>query len=95
MNAQSAASTSNASVLEMRQRLRWRARRGLLENDLLLTRYLDQNEIQMTDSEVWAFYQLLELPDNDLFDLLLQRKEPEGELDCETVQQLLHKLRIS
>ena len=35
-----------------RARLRWRARRGLLENDLILTRFLDAHEAAMTDDEV-------------------------------------------
>ena len=54
-----------------RARLRWRGRRGLLENDLLLTRFLDQHEETLTDEEVEAFSILLELPDNDLLNLLL------------------------
>ena len=32
-----------------RTRLRWRARRGLLENDLMLTKYLDTYESALTD----------------------------------------------
>ncbi len=57
-----------------RTRLRWRARRGLLENDLILTRFLDRYQDQMTDADVAGFDQLLELTDNDLLDLLLNRK---------------------
>lgn len=60
-----------------RARLRWRARRGLLENDLIITRYLDACEDQLTDEDVTALTQLFELGDNDLLDLLLARKEPE------------------
>ena len=76
-----------------RTRLRWRARRGLLENDLLVTRFLDAHETTLTDDEVDAFSRLLDLPDNDLMDLLLARKEPEGELDLPDVHALLMKLR--
>jgi antitoxin CptB len=76
-----------------RARLRWRGRRGLLENDLILTRFLDQHEITMTDEEVDAFSILMELPDNDLLNLLLARNEPEGEVDQVHVQALLKKLR--
>jgi antitoxin CptB len=76
-----------------RARLRWRGRRGLLENDLILTRFLDQHEITMTDEEVDAFSILMELPDNDLLNLLLARNEPEGELDRVHVHALLEKLR--
>ena len=35
-----------------RARLRWRARRGLLENDIILTRFLDAHETELTDEEV-------------------------------------------
>jgi len=59
-----------------RVRLRWRARRGLLENDLILTQYLDTFEKELTDVEVGALTQLFELGDNELLDLLLGRIEP-------------------
>jgi antitoxin CptB len=76
-----------------RARLRWRSRRGLLENDLILTRFLDANEQSMTDDEVDAFTRLLDLPDNDLMNLLLSGKEPEGELDVPDVHAILARLR--
>lgn len=76
-----------------RARLRWRGRRGLLENDLLLTRFLDQHEETLTDEEVEAFSVLLELQDNDLLNLLLARSEPEGESDLPHVRALLTRLR--
>jgi antitoxin CptB len=76
-----------------RARLRWRGRRGLLENDLLLTRFLDQHEETLTDEEVEAFSILLELPDNELLNLLLARSEPEGEADVPQVHALLIRLR--
>jgi antitoxin CptB len=63
-----------------RARLRWRARRGLLENDLIISRFLDKHEIALTDEEVDAFSRLMELGDNELMDLLLARKELEGEV---------------
>lgn len=76
-----------------RARLRWRSRRGLLENDLILTRFLDGNEQNLTDEEVDAFTRLLDLPDNDLMNLLLSGKEPEGELDVPHVHAILARLR--
>ncbi|RBA23426.1 succinate dehydrogenase assembly factor 2 [Herminiimonas fonticola] len=76
-----------------RARLRWRGRRGLLENDLLLTRFLDQHEETLTDEEVEAFSILLELPDNDLLNLLLSRTEPQDETDVPHVRALLTRLR--
>lgn len=76
-----------------RARLRWRARRGLLENDLIITRFLDAHEEGLTDVEVEAFSILMELPDNDLLNLLLARNEPEGESDLPHVRALLARMR--
>ncbi|AKQ56536.1 succinate dehydrogenase assembly factor 2 [Bordetella hinzii] len=76
-----------------RARLRWRARRGLLENDLIITRYLDANELQLTDEDVSALTQLFELGDNDLLDLLLARKEPEGALDTPRLRAIIARMR--
>lgn len=78
-----------------RTRLRWRARRGLLENDLLITRFLDANEEQLTDDDVDGLAKLFELGDNDLLDLLLSRTEPEGELDCREVRDVLSRIRAA
>nr|WP_188130259.1 succinate dehydrogenase assembly factor 2 [Massilia mucilaginosa] len=73
--------------------MRWRSRRGLLENDLILTRFLDAHEEGLTDDEVDALTRLLDLADNPLMDLILARKEPEGEVDLPHVRALLERLR--
>ncbi|MBB5607691.1 MULTISPECIES: succinate dehydrogenase assembly factor 2 [unclassified Janthinobacterium] len=78
-----------------RARLRWRSRRGLLENDIILTRFLDAYETELTDEEVDALTRLLDLSDNALMDLVLARKEPEGEVDLPHVHALLQRLRIA
>jgi antitoxin CptB len=76
-----------------RTRLRWRARRGLLENDLMLTKYLDTYESDLTDVDVSALTQLFELGDNELLDLLLARLEPSGALDRPAVHAVLAGIR--
>lgn len=76
-----------------RARLRWRARRGLLENDLIITRFLDAHESTLSDDEVDAFSRLMELSDNDLMGLLLSHKELENELDLPHVRALVARLR--
>jgi antitoxin CptB len=58
-----------------RTRLRWRARRGLLENDLILSRFLDRQLELMTDDDVQGFDELLEVTDNELLDLILARTQ--------------------
>ena len=76
-----------------RARLRWRSRRGLLENDIILTRFLDAHEESLTDEEVDALSRLLDLADNPLMDLILERAEPEGDVDLPQVRALLARLR--
>ena len=77
------------------RRLRWRARRGLLENDLILGRFLDRPGDRLGVDEALALDALLELPDNELLDLLLARKEPGGALDDNFVRALLSRLRAA
>jgi antitoxin CptB len=54
-------------------RLRWRCRRGMLENDLVLARFLDRRADTLTEADVAALDRLLDLPDNDLWDVLSGR----------------------
>ena len=78
--------------IELR-RLRWRARRGLLENDLIIERFLTAHGAGLQRRELDALAQLLDLPDNDLLDLLLARNEPGAELDSIDIHALLARLR--
>ena len=67
-------------------KLKWRCRRGMLENDLLIEKFF-------TRVQADALLQLMNLADNDLLDLLLARKEPSGDLDSQPVRQVLALLR--
>ena len=58
-------------------RLRWRARRGLLENDILLSRFFQTELMQLTGEELNWLDELLRLDDNELLDLLMGRKVSE------------------
>jgi antitoxin CptB len=74
-------------------KLKWRCRRGLLENDLLIERFFSRHEAGLTVRQADALNELMELPDNDLLDLLLRRREPEGAIDTRDVKQVLEMLR--
>ena len=78
-----------------RRRLRWRARRGLLENDVIITRFLERNGDQMTGDEMVSFEALLDLPENELLDLVLARCELPAALDIPDVREMLDRLRAS
>lgn len=56
-------------------RIRWHARRGLLENDLILTRFLDAQLAVLNATEMALLEELLRWGDNDLLDVLLERKQ--------------------
>lgn len=56
------------------ERIRWRSRRGLLEMDIILNRFLEQHLTHLTEGEIKIFDALLQLPDNDLLDLAMARK---------------------
>jgi antitoxin CptB len=58
-------------------RLRWRCRRGLLENDLILERFMEARGPRISDDEVAGLDRLLRLSDNELWDLLAGRVEPD------------------
>ncbi len=77
-----------------RRRLRWRARRGLLENDVIITRFLERHGDQITSDEMVSFEALLDLPDNELLDLFLARCELPAALDVPDVRALLQRLRV-
>jgi succinate dehydrogenase flavin-adding protein (antitoxin of CptAB toxin-antitoxin module) len=57
-------------------RIRWRCRRGLLELDLVLARFLERRFDGLDGEMVRRFDELLDQPDNDLLDLALGRAEP-------------------
>jgi antitoxin CptB len=74
-------------------RLKWRCRRGLLENDLFIERFFRHHEETLTTSQAAGLNALMDLADNDLLDLFLVRKEPTGELDRPEVREVLAQLR--
>jgi antitoxin CptB len=76
------------------RRLRWRCRRGLLENDIFIDRFFEQHEASLTTPLVQGLLLLMDLSDNDLLDLLLARKEPEGDLAVPDVMQVLSMMRV-
>ena len=65
-----------------RNRLRWKCRRGLLELDIVLGRYLEKRPQDRLLSE------LLETPDNELWDIISGRSDDYDRRFEETVARL-------
>ena len=55
-------------------KLKWRCRRGLLENDLFIERFFRRFETRLTLRQGEALSTLMDLGDNDLLDLHLSRQ---------------------
>ncbi len=56
------------------RRLAWRCRRGLLELDIVLQRFVALEFTNLSSQELTALDALLALPDNDFWDLLVNEK---------------------
>ncbi|QWE27820.1 succinate dehydrogenase assembly factor 2 [Polynucleobacter sp. AM-7D1] len=78
-------------------RLKSDARRGLLENDLILQRFFERHGSQLNAEDGKVLSQLLALEDNDLMDLLIGRKDSVASLEKESQEAafkaVLQKLR--
>ena len=77
-------------------KLRWRCRRGLLENDLFIERFLERFATTLTVSQSLALGELMDLSDNDLLDLHLARQslaQIDVNLDRDDIREVLKMLR--
>ena len=57
-------------MTEELNRLRWRCRRGLLELDIVLARFIEHHYIHLSVEEKKAFVDLLVEADNDLWEMI-------------------------
>ena len=83
------------SPLEL-SRLRWRTRRGLLENDLFIERFFKKFEATLTVRHANGLNALMSLADNDLLDLHLGRKtiaQVQADLDTDEAREVLKMLK--
>ena len=79
-------------------KLKWRCRRGLLENDLFIERFFRKFESSLTVRQSQGLNALMDLSDNDLLDLHLGRKplvDVSPELNRADVQEVLKMLRTT
>lgn len=69
-------------------RVRWRCKRGMLELDIVLQRFVDKHYTQLNEIELQQFDTLLNLPDNDLWDMITAKKEM-GDIKLQPMLRLL------
>ena len=75
-------------------KLRWRCRRGLLENELFIERFFNRHAAELTVGQARGMYALMELADNDLLDVLLGRPHTQEVTEDMQVQSVLHLLKV-
>jgi antitoxin CptB len=91
----SCASPDDAISERALSKLRWRSRRGLLENDLFVERFFTRYASELTVRQGNSLNALMDLSDNDLLDVHLGRKKLQAvraDLDTPDVQQILKML---
>ena len=62
-----------------RDRIKWHCRRGLLELDLVLERFVTRHLDTLNAAQTEVFIELLAYEDNDLLDMVMGRAEPVNE----------------
>ena len=58
-------------------RMRWAARRGMLELDLVLEPYVEARYADLDEDDRVRFHRLMECEDQDLFGWFMQRQRPD------------------
>ena len=77
------------------RRLAWRCRRGLLELDIVLQRFIATHFDDLSQLELVAFDALLSLPDNDFWNLISNNSLQQN-IDADAVQkQVINKLNVN
>jgi antitoxin CptB len=69
-------------------RVRWHCRRGLLELDIVLNRFLDRHFETLAPQKRAALNRLLDYPDNELWDLV-SGKQPPPDADTACIIRLI------
>lgn len=74
-------------------RMRWAARRGMLELDLVLEPFVDSQYAHLDQRDRHSFQQLMLCEDQDLFAWLMLRGVPDDEELTGIVSQICHFAR--
>jgi antitoxin CptB len=77
------------SATERQARLKWNCRRGMLELDIILGKFLNEYFPGLSESDKTAFENLLACQDQDLFNWLVHKQIPTDPSCVHIVAQIL------
>ena len=71
------------------ERVRWRCRRGLLELDIVLGRFVEQHYAGLEKAQQAVFDALLDMPDTELWDMITGKTPAPHDSEHYAVLELL------
>ena len=74
-------------------KLKWRCRRGLLENDLFVQRFFARYEAKLSVHQATGLSALMDLADVDLLELLLGRRQSAPGVESAEAIEVLAQMR--
>lgn len=86
-------SPNNLLSASQLSKLRWRCRRGLLENDLFIERFFEKYQIHLSHRHALGLQALMDLSDNDLLDLFIGRVQFDPQPDQAEMAEVLSMFR--
>ena len=73
-----------------KNRLIWACRRGMLELDILLSRFVEEQYDSLSEDEKLRFDVLLECEDQDLYNWLVKKQTPKS-ASIEIITKIINK----
>ncbi len=73
-----------------KNRLIWACRRGMLELDILLSRFVEEHYDLLSEDEKLRFDVLLECEDQDLYNWLVKKRTPQS-ASIEVITKIINK----
>ncbi len=74
---------------EEARRVYWHSRRGMLELDLILVPFVEQQYANLTEEQQHAYRALLACEDTEIYAWMMQRSQPEEESLRPIVQRIV------
>ncbi len=73
-----------------RRRIRWLTRRGLLELDIVLERFMAQEFDRLSDAELAVLVQILDLPDQEFLALVNGKEQSSNPAFIPLLEKIRH-----